>query len=256
MYECLQSRQGSGVLVWMTQPAWPSLICQLYDYYFEPTAAFYGAKTACEPLHILWDQNSDRIKVANDTLDDRPGLDVEAATYDLRGVETWHASSRIVAHCQATRDCFALPRPADPAVVFFVKLRLIDRGVLVSQNFYWSAGKGRPCTALNDLPGASLAGSATRVVAAGETILTATLRNGPGAVALMVRLKVERARTGGRVLPSNFDDNFFSLLPGESRVVTIRIPNASLAGEQPRLLREGWNLPETEIPIADRPPPA
>jgi hypothetical protein len=254
MYECLQSRQGSGVLVWMTQPAWPSLICQLYDYYFDPTAAYYGAKAACEPLHILWDQNSDRIKVANDTLEDRPGLGVEAAAYDLDGVEWWHASSTILVPCQTTRDCFALPRPADPSKVFFVKLRLLDRGTVVSENFYWSAGKGFPCTALNALPGASVAGSAVRNNGAAETILTATLRNGPGAIAFMIRLKVVRSRSGGRVLPSFFDDNFFSLLPGESRRVTIRIPNPSLAGEQPRLLQEGWNLPDTEIPVADGQP--
>jgi hypothetical protein len=249
MYESLQSRQGSGILVWMTQSAWPSLICQLYDYYFEPTAAFYGAKTACEPIHILWDQESDRIKVANDTVADRPDLDVDAATYDLRGVELWHASSRILAPCQAARDCFALPRPADPGEVFFVKLRLLDRGALVSENFYWSAGKGRPCTALGTLPVAKVSSSAVRIPGGDGTVLRVTSHNSADSVAVMLRLRVVRASSGKRVLPAFFDDNFFSLLPGESKEVEVRIPASALGGEEPELIQEGWNVPETEIPI-------
>ena len=233
----------------MTQPAWPSLICQLYDYFFEPTAAFYGAKTACEPLHILWDQDTDRVKVANDTLEDRPGLTVEAATYDLAGVELWHASSAILASCQATRDCFALPRPADPAEVFFVRLRLRDQGAVVSENFYWSAGKGRPCIGLNELPRVTVSSSAIRVPASdGYLVLRVTSRNAGSAPAVMIRLRVVRAVSGKRVLPASYDDNFFSLLPGEDKVVEIRIPASSLAGEAPLLLQEGWNVPEREVP--------
>jgi hypothetical protein len=251
MYECLQSRQGSGILVWMTQPAWPSLICQLYDYYFEPTAAYYGARTACEPLHVLWDQNSDRVKVSNDTLVDEPGLTVEAASYSLQGVEQWHASSPIAVRCQAANDCFALPRPADPNKVFFVKLRLLNRGAVVSDNFYWSAGKGRPCTELNGLAAAGVESSAVRLAEPGVVILRVTSRNGPAAVALMIRLRLIRARSGKRVLPAFFDDNFFSLLPGESKHVEIRIPSQSLGGEEPKLLQEGWNVPEKEISIGD-----
>ena len=54
MTECWRSNSGSGGLIWMSHPAWPSLICQLYDYYLNPTAAYFGIRKGNEPLHILW----------------------------------------------------------------------------------------------------------------------------------------------------------------------------------------------------------
>jgi hypothetical protein len=249
MFECLQSRQGSGTLLWMTQPAWPSLICQLYDYYFEPTAAYYGAKTACEPLHILWDQDSDRIRVANDTLADRAGLTAEAATYNLLGARTWGDTVRLRAPSQTATDCLPLPRPADPRELFFVRLRLRERGSVVSENFYWSAGKGSPCTDLNRLPAAATTTTALRTSDGPDTVLEVEVRNETPVVALMLRLRVVRGQPGRRVLPAFFDDNFFSLLPGESKFVRIRFPSSELSGERPRLIEEGWNVPEREVPL-------
>ncbi|HSV14704.1 MAG TPA: glycoside hydrolase family 2 TIM barrel-domain containing protein, partial [Tepidisphaeraceae bacterium] len=67
MLECWQSHQGSGGLIWMTQSAWPCLICQAYTYELEPTGAYFGFKKACEPVHILRDSYTNRIKAANDT---------------------------------------------------------------------------------------------------------------------------------------------------------------------------------------------
>jgi hypothetical protein len=30
------------------------MIWQTYDYYFDPTAAYFGCKKASEPIHIQW----------------------------------------------------------------------------------------------------------------------------------------------------------------------------------------------------------
>jgi len=40
--------RSSGIIYWMYNSSWPSLYWQLYDYYFAPNGAFYGAKKACE----------------------------------------------------------------------------------------------------------------------------------------------------------------------------------------------------------------
>ena len=65
----------------------------------------------------------------------------------------------------------------------------------------------------------------------------------------MVRLKVIRAKSGERVLPVYCEDNYFSLLPGESRTISIQFAVVDLAGEQPKLAIEGWNIAPEEIPI-------
>ncbi len=49
-----QSKNRMGLLIWMSHPAWPCFVWQTYDYYFEPTAGYFGIKKASEPLHIQW----------------------------------------------------------------------------------------------------------------------------------------------------------------------------------------------------------
>ena len=56
MYEAFTSNKynATGIVQWMYNSAWPKFWWQLYDYYLMPNAAFYGAKKACEPLHIQY----------------------------------------------------------------------------------------------------------------------------------------------------------------------------------------------------------
>ncbi len=248
MYECLQARQGGGVLVWMTQAAWPALICQLYDYYFEPTAAYFGAKKGCEPLHIMWDCSVDVIKVANNTVNDLADLTAEASAYNLGGNEIWHQSAKVNLPATSERDCFAIERPAGQPV-FFVKLALRQGKHILSDNFYWSSSKGGSCTNLNDLPRLKLPVTVAKSGDARTCRLAVQIKNPANSVALMIRLKVIRAGSGERVLPIFYEDNYISLLPGEVRTVSVDFAKANLAGEPPKLALEGWNVLPQEISI-------
>ena len=53
MFEA-QSKNRMGLLIWMSHPAWPSFVWQTYDYYFEPTAAYFrreeGLRAAAHPV--------------------------------------------------------------------------------------------------------------------------------------------------------------------------------------------------------------
>ena len=163
MCESLQSHQGGGLLVWMTQPAWPSLICQLYDYYFEPTAAYFGTKIACRPVHIFWDSNAGRVKVANDTTGRLEGLSASLSVYDLAGRLLRHAEAGVAADPTSAADIFALPpRPAGAGTAF-IKLQLKRDDRIVDDNFYWSNGPGGSCRDLEMLPKVALAADATLV---------------------------------------------------------------------------------------------
>jgi len=62
----------------------------------------------------------------------------------------------------------------------------------------------------------------------------------PGKVpALEVRLTLRDAKTGERILPAYYEDNYFSLLPGESR--TMQIESRSDA-KAVRVALDGWNI--------------
>jgi hypothetical protein len=246
IYECAQANQGSGVLIWMTQAAWPSLICQLYDYYFDPTAAYFGAKSGAEPVHILWDSNTDIIKAANNTVSNLTDLSAEAWAYSLAGKKIWHQSTRLNLAATSVNDCFPIKRPPG---VFFIKLKLRQGNRVLSDNFYWSSSKGGSCTNLNDLPRVTLPVTVARSSDGPTTRLAVQVKNPTQNVALMIHLKVVRSHSGERVLPVFYEDNYFSLLPGESRTVTIEFAAANLAGEEPELAMDGWNIVPQEVPI-------
>jgi hypothetical protein len=58
-------KDATGMLIWMSQSAYPTMIWQTYDYYYDLTGAYFGAKTACEPIHIQWNAASNSVKVIN-----------------------------------------------------------------------------------------------------------------------------------------------------------------------------------------------
>ncbi len=244
MYECLRSRRGGGVLVWMTQSAWPALICQLYDYYFEQTAGYFGAKLACEPLHVLWDQHRNTIIVANDTLQAHEGLQVNAWVYDLDGKEQWHKEMGLEVPSTSARDCFAVPETPG---LFFLKLKLSRGKSILSENFYWSNRADGDCTGLGKLAQVALHASAQIRGEGGTRRLTATISNPTSTAALAIRLKVVRGGSGERVPPAMYQDNYFSLLPHESKTVDVRFPSSALMSERPRLAVEGWNVTASAV---------
>ncbi|WP_018545930.1 glycoside hydrolase family 2 protein [Streptomyces sp. LaPpAH-108] len=77
----------------------------------------------------------------------------------------------------------------------------------------------------------------------GRHELTAEMTNRGTSVAAMVRLSLVDTRSGDRVLPAEYDDNYLWLLPGESRTVTVSWPG-SAAVARPGLRAEGYNVPE------------
>ena len=241
IFECFQSKQGSGQLIWMSQSAWPALICQLYDYYFEQTAAYFGAKTGCRPVHIVWDQHSNLVKAANNTQAQLSGLLAEAWIYDLEGKELWHKETSLELASTSTRECFLLERPTDIEQTVFVRLRLSRHGTPVSENFYWTPGKRGDCKDLNNLAAVELIASAHAAMDGKTRVITAKVTNPVESVALAIRLKLVHGHDATRVLPAMYEDNYFSLLPHESRTISIRVEGAYRLSK-PQLGVEGWNI--------------
>ncbi len=246
--EAWRSNSGSGCLIWMSHPAWPSLICQLYDYWFNPTGAYFGARLANEPLHILWDAFSNKIKVANNTGHAFQNLHAEAWLYNMDGTEKGHQEARVNSGADGVAvDCFDLALPADLSPVHFIKLKLSDGARIVSENFYWRGIKEDDDTTLNDMPKVKLNGSFTHKITDGKEMLDVRVENPTSGIALMVALKVVRAHAPGkRVLPIFYGDNYVSFLPHETRHIPVEFDPAQLRGDQPKVVAQGWNVPEFE----------
>ena len=101
---------ASGIMTWMGQSAYPSMVWQTYDYYYDLTGAFWGCKSACEPLHIYWNPVTEEVKVVNTTAQDYEGLTAEAAVYNLDGrpVERYGQQAVVHSPSNTAARCFVL----------------------------------------------------------------------------------------------------------------------------------------------------
>jgi hypothetical protein len=131
--------------------------------------------------------------------------------------------------------------PAGLSPLYFVKLQLLRGSVIVSDNVYWRGTKEDDYTALRSLPKVKLH-AVSHASRHGDTWQLATeLANTSNTPAVMIRLKAVRTKTGDRILPALYSDNYLTLMPGEKRTITTELAAADTRGEEPRIAVEGFN---------------
>lgn len=237
-----RSKFRQGMLLWMSHPAWPSMVWQTYDYYFDPTAAYFGCKKASEPVHIQWNPVYDTVEVVNYSAGFRKGLTARAQIINMDGSVRWEKESVIDIGEDMTARCFKIEFPSDISEVHFIKLTLKEGDKIISDNFYWRGTEDGNYRALKNLQKTVL-DSDTRIRKNGRVwILTTDLLNTGDVPALMVRLKVSGLKSGERILPVFFSDNFFSLIPGEKKTITTTLSDDDTKGEKPDVVISGFNL--------------
>ena len=137
--------------------------------------------------------------------------------------------------------------PATVSPVHFIKLELLDaKEKLVSSNFYWRAPLEHPddFTALNKMAAVKLEANAAIADAEGRRTVTVTLHNPSKNVALMTHVQLRREKSGERVLPVYYSDNYVSLVGGETRTIKIEadiepVQRRGRAGCGGRMERDG-----------------
>src|ERR1035437_9371170 len=122
----------------MYNSAWPTLYWQLYDYYLNPNGAFYGAKTACEPLHIQYSYADSSIWVVNGQYRDYKDLKASVRLYNFNMDEKLAKEVSVSIASDESKKVIALDKPKDLSALYFIKLELKDAsGKTVFSNFYW-----------------------------------------------------------------------------------------------------------------------
>jgi hypothetical protein len=378
---------ASGVMTWMSQSAYPSMVWQTYDYYYDLTGAYWGVRKACEPIHIQWSCADNTVKIINTTGKDLYHLNARAIVYNMDGtaaaaygktavVDAPVDTTTAVFRLQFNSDDLAYQRAAvassgapeapdanaitdgspgtrwsshytdaqwiyvdlgqpqeiagvtlnwesaygkayklqvsddarswkdvystedgrggteqlsfDPVTARYVRMlgirratgfgyslysfevygkrhsdlspvqfiRLLltdDKGSLLSDNFYWRSDKGNDYTALNNLPAASLQVSSRLIRKGHQASIEATITNPGHNVAFAIRVQALRANDGRRILPALQDDNYFTLLPGESKIIHISFDAALLPNSHYKLMVEPYNnhsaAATTDIPL-------
>jgi exo-1,4-beta-D-glucosaminidase len=252
MFEAFAANKyrSSGIIYWMYNSAWPKLYWQLYDYYFMPNGAFYGAKTACEPLHIQYCYDDKSVKIVNSFYNDFRGLSATVKIYDFDMNEISSSTEDASVNADATEKIATIDIPKDITNIYFLKLELKDgAGKLLSSNFYWLSANGdekADFTDLQKLPKTDIDVSVSQLVKDGNNCsFTVTFQNPGNNLAFAVNPKVLMLASREPVLPVKWDDNYFSLLPQEKREIKVEF-NMKNPDDKFLLKVDGWNLTPVE----------
>jgi exo-1,4-beta-D-glucosaminidase len=256
----------SGIVHWLLNNPWPSLIWHLYDWSLVPAASFYGAKKANEPMHAVFAYDDRSVYVVNNTGKTEATSSVAVRVLDLEGNERYSERLAVNVGPDASAKLGAVPVPAGVAGVHFVELELRHGPEVVSTNTYFVPAKKdvtKPLatnwlntptvqyadlTPLTKLAPATVKASVAKSKAGAQTQVTVTLENTGKGMAFFVRLLLRRGAAGPLVAPVFWDDNYVTLRPGTKRTLTVSCADAALDGKEPVVELEGMNVARASTP--------
>ena len=221
---------ATGVLYWYENPPIPQMAVHGWDYDLVQTPMFFAQKAALKPLHVQYEYLSNVVSVCSDVYAPAD-LEVRAEVYDFDSRKVWEKTAPAKVAGETCVDVFKVPfETFGFAKPHFLRLRLLKNGDEIDGNFYWrscDAYRGMktmtgPCTAgfaeLANLPRTKLEVTSA---AAGRGMSSVTVRNVGDRIAFLVRLAPKDMSSVG----VHYSDNWFSLLPGEVRTVTVTHPD-------------------------------
>ena len=251
---------SGGVIQWMLNNGWPSMIWHLYDYYLQPGGGYFGAKAALQALDPVYGYDDRSISIVNSRYQDAKGLRLVTKVLNLDMSEKFSNEITLDVPADGAVKALTLPDVAGLSPTYFVALRIADTsGKIVGENLYWLSTKPEiidwgksnwyttptlsyaDFTGLAQLPKVKLKVS-THSERKGENEITqVTLENQTKSLAFFVRLKVDKGKAGEEILPVLWQDNYVSLLPGEKREITALYRASDLGSATPYVEVKGWN---------------
>jgi len=253
--------RSTGIIQWMLNSAWPSLFWQLYDYFLMPNGAFYGAKKANRPLNVIYNYGDKSIYIVNETFSAYDNLNIQIRVFNFNSQEVFSEALSAEVGKYESKKIMAIPPIKGLTPVYFIALDLYKKDKSCRlDNFYWLSQKpdvldDRKTTwyytpqrefadfsSLQKLAKVKLEAD-YRFEYSGEAgLIYVTLRNPGGNIAFFVELKVIGERSRRSLLPIFWDDNYITLLPGESKTLYGRFPNPAFIGEKPEFVFSGLNV--------------
>ena len=264
--------QSTGVIQWMLNNGWPSMMWHLYDYYLQPAAGYFGTKKACEPLHIQFSYDDRSVVAVNSANRSFRELIAEISVYDFNLRRLFFRRIPFGSPADSVRRLLNIPSENIDTAVHFVRLTIKDkRKRTVSTNFYWlppklstydwstESEKKHPyytgvtsyenLTMLTRLRKVHVDVSATARRKPESDEVSVRVHNSSGILAFQIHLSIVDEKSGDEILPVLWEDNYFSLMPGESREIVAHYDVPLNAGRL-KLQVDGWNA-DTESTLVN-----
>lgn len=226
----------TGLVLWMSHPAWPSMIWQTYTYDYETPGSYFGAKKACEPIHIQMNLPENDVMIINTTLNDYKSVTAGLRFIDLLGKELYKKNIKLDAKANSATKCFVPEKGNNLPQLYLARLELKDaKGKVLSINDYWMTNEDKKSyEAINTLPSTTV--TIKTISSKGKTWVEVS--NPSKTLAVAVKLNVVDKNSKEILLPAYFSDGYINLLGGEKRLVELDIPKSIT---NYNIVAEGYN---------------
>ncbi len=232
----------SGMLVWKNQNPWTALRGQFYDVFLDQNGGFYGFRRGAAPLHLQLNLNDSVVALVNQTVNPQQGLICSTELYTIHGkqLSREQATLSVGANSVTLLKKVAIRQTGEE--LCFLRLKLTDKnGEPIDENFYWLAQPGKSYEKLNELKEVE---ATVELIQQTETKKTVKISNPGNETAFFIRLKVMDEQRKELALPLFYSENYFTLLPGEAKEITIDLTLLDDKINKDKLLlgTEGWNI--------------
>jgi exo-1,4-beta-D-glucosaminidase len=258
---------ATGVVQWQINNAWPSNLWHLFDWYLVAGGGFYGARRACEHVHVMMSYSDGSVWIINSKVfEDANAVSVRVEVLSSAGTVHWTRAAEVAllpgdASTMLTQLTVPLRRDAHKWAaadgVYFVRIEWAVRGepaLLSKTNWYWlsptmdaiawdgSNSFRTPCKswanlqALNALPAPNVTRTST---GRGGGFIEQLQNNSPKNIAFFLHVRLVNVSTGRDVAGAVWSDNFVSLKGGEQK--TLLLESAAPPAGEAKVVVEAWD---------------
>lgn len=251
--------EGTGIVQWMLNSAWPSMYWQLYDYYMIPTPAYYGVKKGNNPYQLIYNYKDNGIYAVNETPANGDNMKAVIRGFSIASKPLYTEEITFSIGENEAQKVFTIDNTAKNS---FVKLELFDnQNNLVAENFYALASSedtyfwektnwvGTPMKEYSDFKDlATMATSELKinVTQPKEGVLSVEIENPTVHIAFFTQFLLKDNK-GEVIYPVYWEDNYISILPGERRTLECSFDRNKVNSPVSVLQINGWNLQEQTI---------
>lgn len=234
-YQRLADETLSGSFV-VSHPYSTSVFGSIYDYYLNPSAAFYASKKAGEMIHVLY--SAGKIILVNRTFSDMENIKVGVQCFDLCSANSQEMVRDVCAKAESVTEVMAYPQTFEGACLMMIGV--YEKDALLCENSYILWDTPEQCQYILEMPKATLRAGGEISSDGSEWEITYFVENLGDAPAIMLHPQI-RDRNGNRVLPVYWSDNYINLPAGGQKTLKARVHMRDCP-ELPQVSLEGFNL--------------
>lgn len=220
----------------VNHPYTTSICGTTYDYFLNPSAAFYACRKAGEMIHVQYSDG--KIRLVNRSSSDMEHLKIGVQWFDLCSKRSEEMVCEASLKAESVKDVTDCTQPFDGAALLVIGVYQGDEPICENSYVLWNTDD--QFQSILEMPKATLRAGGEIASEGDEWEITYYMENLGDVPAIMLHPQI-RDRRGDRVLPVYWSDNYVNLPAGAQKTLKARVSMKDCP-ELPQVSIEGFNL--------------